>query len=341
MLQTLASESPRWAAYGPAAPAPAPVIGDPGLPLVSVVTPSYNQGRYLRATIASVLGQGYPNLEYIIVDGGSTDESLEIVRSFAGEPRLRWLSEPDRGQSDAINKGWARARGQVLAWLNSDDTYLPGAVAGQVRALLEHPEAGGVYADALYTDADGRPLTRIYGRPYAPQALLRLEIPAQPTVFLRRDLVARVGPLSLERRYSMDSDYWARCARVAPFVQARGLVATYRLHAASKTVGQTGGFYREWLAIAEGFFAAAELPAALRAARGAVIADIYAAIANLEASGGRPAQALRYLAYALQLGGPRPRMLKLPLALAERHLPLGLAARASALWGRLRRGDML
>ncbi len=337
MLQPLADESLLWAAYGPVEKAPPPVIGDPALPLVSVVTPSLNQGRYLRATIESVLGQGYPNLEYLVIDGGSADESLEVLRSYAGEPRMRWLSAPDRGQSDAINKGWSRCRGDILAWLNSDDTYFPGAIASQVRELMADPQAGAVYADAQYTDAAGRPLTRLYGRPYSPAALLRLEIPAQPTVFLRRELVAQIGPLSLGRRYGMDTDYWARAAGLAPFRQARALVATYRLHPESKTVGQFAGFYREWLEVAEGFFAAPGLPAGLRAARGPVVADIYAAMANLEARGGSPAAALRYLAYALASGGPRPRMLKLPFALAERRLPLGLAARASAIWGSLRR----
>ncbi|NTV62220.1 MAG: glycosyltransferase [Oscillochloris sp.] len=310
---------------------------DPALPLVSVVTPSFNQGRFLRATIESVLGQSYPNLEYIVIDGGSSDGSLGILQSYAHEPRLRWLSEPDRGQSDAINKGWARSCGQILAWLNSDDTYLPAAISTQVQALLADPSAGAVYADAQYIDAAGRSLTRIYGRPYSPQALLRLELPAQPTVFLRRELVAQVGPISLARRYSMDTDYWARLARLAPFRQVRALVATYRLHPESKTVGQTSGFYQEWLEVAEHFFAHPDLPGELRAARGEVIADIYAAIANLEAQTGSLPQLLRYLAYALAAGGLRPRMLKLPLVLAERYLPLGLAARASDLWGRVRR----
>ncbi len=336
-MLSLSSESPLWAAYGSAEDAPPPIIGNPMLPLVSVVTPSYNQGRYLRATIESVLSQGYPNLEYLVIDGGSADESLDVLRDYADEPRLRWLSEPDRGQSDAINKGWARCRGHILAWLNSDDTYLPGAIVGQVQALLADPVAGAVYADAQYTDAFGRALTRLHGRPYSPLALLRLEIPAQPTVFLRRELVAKVGPLNLARRYSMDTDYWARAARIAPFCRTRALVATYRLHSESKTVGQFAGFYREWLAVAESYFADSDLPADLRAARGPVIADIYAAMANLEARGGRAADALRYLAYALASGGPRPRMLKLPLSLAERRIPLGLAAHASALWGRLRR----
>lgn len=338
MLRPLAHEAPPWAAYGPVEAAPAPPIADPALPLVSVATPSFNQGRFIGETIASVLGQDYPNIELWVVDGGSSDGTLDVLRSFAHDPRLRWLSAPDRGQSDGINKGWARCRGQVLAWLNADDTYLPGAIRTQVAALLADPGAGAVYGDARYTDAAGRPLGLIAGRPYHPLAVLRLEIPVQPTVFLRRELVARLGPLSLGRRYSMDSDYWARAIRLAPMRQSMAEVATYRLHGESKTVSQQTGFYREWLAIAEDFFADPATDAGLRAARPAVLADIYAAMANMEARAGSLADAARYLGYALTLAGSRPRSLKLPLALLDRLAPFDLAPRASALWGRLRRG---
>lgn len=327
--------SPAWAAYRVAEALPAPIIGDPALPLISIVTPSLNQGSYLAEAITSVLGQDYPNIEYWVIDGGSSDKSLDVLKASA-DPRLSWISAADRGQSDAINRGWARCRGEIVAWLNSDDTYLPGAIRRQVAALQSNPTAGAVYADAQYTDTRGQALTRLYGRPYSPLALLRLELPPQPTVFLRRELVAQAGPLDLSRRYSMDTDYWVRIARLAPLHYAPGLVATYRLHSASKTVGQFAGFYVEWLEIARHFFAQEGLPAELRAARGPVIADIYAAMANLEAARGSPAAALRYLAFAIAVGGMRPRMLKLPLALSERYLPLSLAARASELWGRWR-----
>lgn len=338
MRQPLSQEYPAWAGYAPADPLPAPVIGDPALPLVSVVTPSLNQGVFLAETIASVLGQDYPNIEHWVIDGGSTDGSLAVLRRHAGDPRLRWVSGPDRGQADAINKGFARCRGAVLAWLNSDDTYLPGAIRRQVAALLANPQAGAVYADAQYIDAAGRPLGRIYARPFSPAALLRLELPAQPTVFLRRGLVGRLGPLDISYRYSMDTAYWARAIRLAPFVPTEGCVATYRLHGASKTVSQPTGFYEEWLRIAEGHFAGSGLTPAARRSRAEVLADIYAAMANMEAQVGRAPGAVRYLAYAMSLAGPRKRMLKLPLALADALLGLGLAARATALWGRLRRG---
>lgn len=329
--------SPRWAAYAPPAGLPPPVVRDPALPLVSVVTPSFNQGRYIGATIASVLGQDYPNLEHWVVDGGSSDETLEVLRAHEGDPRFHWVSEPDRGQSDAINKGWARCRGQVLAWLNSDDTYLPGAIGAQVAALLAAPGAGGVYGDVVFTDAAGRPLWRIYGRPFSPAMVLGLKAPPQPGIFLRREVVARAGPLDLGRRYAMDLDLWARAVALAPWARSGALVATYRLHQASKTVAEGAGFYAEWLAVARAYYGRPDLPAEERADRQGVLADIYAAMANLEARGGSPAAAARYLAYAVALAGARPRMLKLPLALLERALPLGLDRRATELWGLLGR----
>src|SRR5579872_2956802 len=114
-------------------------------PLVTIVTPSYNQGRFIRATIESVLTQDYPNIEYIIMDGASTDETADVVRPYLD--RLTFVSEPDRGQSHAINKGFARARGEIVAWLNSDDLFLPGAVRRAVEAFRAAPQSGVVYGE--------------------------------------------------------------------------------------------------------------------------------------------------------------------------------------------------
>lgn len=336
-LRPLATDASAWAVYIPHETLPPPIITDPSLPLVSVVTPSYQQGAFIAATVASVLSQDYPNLEYWVVDGGSRDETLTELERFRHDPRLKLISERDHGQSDAINKGWARCRGQILAWLNSDDTYLPGAIRAQVATLMQTPEAGAVYGDACYTATDGHPLERIAGYPFSPAAVLSLRIPIQPTVFLRRAVVAAIGPLSLERHYSMDTDYWARAISVAPWVWNRDLIATYRLHTSSKTVAQFRGFYADWIAIAEHYYRRSAATPALQRERVTVLADIYAAMANLEARSGRIGDAVRYSAYATLLAGPRPRMLKLPFALLDRRLPLNLAARVTALWGHLRR----
>ncbi len=127
-------------------------------PLVSVITPSLNMGRFIRPTIESVLGQDYPRLEYIVMDGGSSDDTLYILKSYAG--RIACFSEPDLGAADAVNRGFRRAQGSVLAFLNADDTYLPGAIAAAVGALQSHPEAAVVYGNAHWVDAAGRTLGR-------------------------------------------------------------------------------------------------------------------------------------------------------------------------------------
>src|SRR5437773_6556922 len=129
-------------------------------PRISVITPSFNQGQFLEETIRSVLLQGYPNLDYIIIDGGSTDGSVEVVKKY--EPWLTyWVSEPDRGQSHAINKGWQRAHGDVLAWLNSDDTYNPDALRCAAEALQQNPAAGMVYSDMNYIDVSSNVIYRL------------------------------------------------------------------------------------------------------------------------------------------------------------------------------------
>jgi glycosyltransferase involved in cell wall biosynthesis len=205
-------------------------------PLVSIITPSFNQARYLESTIHSVLDQDYPNLEYIIVDGGSQDGSAEIIRGFSD--RLAWwVSEKDRGQTDAINKGFARAKGEILAWLNSDDTYQPHAIAEAVGYLRDWPEVGLIYGDANFIDENGRVIGRF---PAAQTDYRRLRqgyvhIPQQAS-FWRANLWRKVGPLDPSFYFAMDYDLWVRLAALAPVQYTPRLWANFRLHTQGKTI---------------------------------------------------------------------------------------------------------
>ena len=203
------------------------------LPLVSVVTPSFNHGRFIRETIESVLSQSYPRIEYLVMDGGSTDDTVEILKSYGD--RVTWISEPDRGQTDAINKGWRRARGAIVAYLNSDDTYLPGAVAKAVTALQAHPRAGAVYGEGYHVDEAGRVIERYPTEPFDLARLGQTCFICQPTVFLRRDVVEHLGYLDESRRYCMDYDLWIRLAQVSRFVYLPEFLATTRMHPATVT----------------------------------------------------------------------------------------------------------
>lgn len=204
-------------------------------PRVSIVTPSFNQGRFLEATIRSVLEQDYPNLEYIVIDGGSTDESVEIIQRY--QDRLAyWVSEPDEGQTDAINKGFARATGEIFAWLNSDDLYRPGAVREAVTYLLSHPEIGMVYGDADYIDESGKIIGRFPAAQTDYRRLLRgyVHIPQQ-AAFFRAKLWRMVGPLDPTFYFAMDYDLWVRIAALTPIRYHPRRWAAFRIHGGAKT----------------------------------------------------------------------------------------------------------
>ena len=219
--------------------------------LVSIVTPSFNQARYLEATIQSVLAQDYAQIEFILVDGGSTDGSLEIIHRYA-DRFAWWVSEKDRGHADALNKGFAHAHGQVFAWLNSDDTYYPGAVSAAVAFLQAHPEVGMVYADADYTDEHGQVMGRFASRQTDYRRLLRgsVHIP-QATTFYRADLWRQLGPLDLELFFGFDYDRWVRLAKVSRLQYVPKLWATFRLHEQGKSVRNDDQCYPDMIRVYE------------------------------------------------------------------------------------------
>ena len=223
--------------------------GENTLPLVSIVTPSFNQAAYLEETILSVLNQEYPNIEYIIVDGGSTDGSLEIIQRYVD--RLAWwVSEKDQGQTDAINKGFAKAKGEILAWLNSDDTYLPNAVSDAVGYLLMHPEVGLVYGDANFIDEKGRVIGKFPARQTDYQHLRRgfVHIPQQ-TSFFRAELWRKVAPLDPSFFFAMDYDLWVRIAKIAPLQYLPQIWANFRLHGNAKTMAADERCWPEMLRV--------------------------------------------------------------------------------------------
>jgi glycosyltransferase involved in cell wall biosynthesis len=224
-------------------------MSDPNLPLVSIVTPSFNQARYLESTLRSVLDQEYPNLEYILVDGGSTDGSLDIIRRYSD--RLAWwVSEKDRGQTDAINKGLARANGEILAWLNSDDTYEPNAIREAVAFLKDHPGVGLVYGDANFIDENGRVVGRFPAAQTSYQRLRQgyVHIPQQ-SAFWRADLWRKVGPLDPAFYFAMDYDLWVRLAALAPLQYHPRAWANFRLHTGGKTIAADDRCWPEMLKV--------------------------------------------------------------------------------------------
>ncbi|MCX7013773.1 MAG: glycosyltransferase family 2 protein [Candidatus Sumerlaeota bacterium] len=205
-------------------------------PKISIVTPSFNQGRFIEATLRTVLLQGHPNLEYIVMDGGSTDESVEIIRKYA--PWLtHWVSEPDRGQSHAINKGFAKATGEIYGWLNSDDLFLPGALRTVVAARAGNPTAVAWVGDCYEVTADQRVISRD-----APKGLDKDSLAdwgrnwfTQPSCLFSAPGWHKAGGLDETLHYAMDFDLWLKLAALGTFARIAGVLAAATIHPAAKT----------------------------------------------------------------------------------------------------------
>jgi glycosyltransferase involved in cell wall biosynthesis len=234
-------------------------------PLVSIVTPTFNQSHFLRDTIESVLGQNYQRVEYLVLDDGSTDGTAQILAEYTG--RIEWESQPNMGQTPTINKGWQRSRGEIVTWLNSDDTLLPGALEKVVDYFSQHPEVDIVFGDTLFTEEDGTPIEKSKSRGVFDykRFVVECENPiAQPSAFIRRRVVDEAGLLDPHYYYFMDWDFWLRAGMNHRIAYIPETLSTYRLHSQSKTVAQAAKAAPELEYMYRKFFQRADVPPEIR-----------------------------------------------------------------------------
>ena len=230
------------------------MASDSAWPRLSVVTPSYQQGRYLEQTMRSVLDQGYPNLEYIVIDGGSEDSSVDIIRKYAGRLAY-WVSEKDAGQADAINKGFARATGDIMGWLNSDDLLLPRALERITRVFMAEPDTHVVCGHRKTVDENGELIANFICEMPVPFVLQRASVVAQETCYWRRAVYERIGPLNPDFHFALDYEYWQRMLAAGfRFRLIYRFLGGFRHHGESKTSTladvrqrELGAIYRRYL----------------------------------------------------------------------------------------------
>jgi len=208
----------------------------PELPLVSIITPSLNQGRFIKETILSIKNQTHPRIEHIIMDGGSTDDTLDIIKRYDGTYNMQWTSEPDNGMYEAINKGLRKAQGNILAYLNADDLYFPWTVSVVADYLVRYPDSDFVYGDLMFLDLEtGKTGIKLYPR-YARQSLMMGRNLGQPAVFFRRSMLERVGFFDESLKLVADREYWMRAmSKQCRFSKIDEVLAIFRQHGTTQS----------------------------------------------------------------------------------------------------------
>jgi glycosyltransferase involved in cell wall biosynthesis len=283
-------------------------------PRVSIVTPTFNQASFLRETIESVLAQDYSEIEYLVIDDGSTDDTRSLLEAYG--PRVRWWSRSNRGQTPTINEGFQKSTGDIVAWLNSDDTLLPGAVSWAVSAFKRHTAAGVVFGDTLFTEADGSPRQRSTATAPFDYETFVVEchnpIP-QCSSFIRRSAVQGAGLLDPAFYYFMDWDLWLRAGRRWPIVYEPVLLSTYRLHPASKTIAHATRSAPELEFMYHKYFDLDQVPLAIRGRKREAFANMYFTSGGYFQRGGDRAGSRRMAWRALcshPVGLIRPRQMR-------------------------------
>jgi glycosyltransferase involved in cell wall biosynthesis len=270
------------------------------LPRVSIVTPAYNQAEYLAAAMRSVLAQDYPALEYIVIDDGSRDGSLAVAQAIAAEHpgRVQVLTQPNAGQAATLNRGWALASGQILAYLSSDDLLCPGAVTTMVNALQAHPDWGVAYCDCWLIDASGRRVREHIAQDFDVRAMqVDLVCHPGPAAFFRRDVFEANGGWDVRRRQVPDFEFWLRASRRFHFARVPEHLAEYRIHEGSASFqAMSPERADEIVEVVQGFWHGQALTPDIRAS----LARAHSIAAKNHAQAGRPGRALVHLAGAMK-----------------------------------------
>jgi len=271
--------------------------------LVSIITPSYNQAAYLEQTIQSVLTQDYPRIEYMVVDGASTDGSIEIIKKY--ENKLAWwVSEKDKGQADAINKGFARATGEIVAWLNSDDYYLPGTISAAVKIFEENPEVVLVYGDMLAVDQHGRTFNTLKYKQMTLEDLLCFQIIGQPAVFMRRFALQKARGLDPAFHFLLDHLLWIQIAQHGVLMHVDQTWSAARYHVEAKNRAKAAEFGREAFRILDTISQDADLGPLLAKVGRRAFASAHRVDSRYLLDGGQPAKALAAWTRALFIHPP-------------------------------------
>lgn len=296
------------------------------MPLVTIITPAYNRADLVAETIESVLSQDYPNLEYIVLDDGSSDGTLEVIKRYDG--RLRWDSHPNMGETRTVNKGFELARGEIIGVVNSDDPLLPGALSKLVAALLAHPGVVVAYPDWNIIDAGGKTLQQFTAYDYTGYGdMVRRHfcLPG-PAALFRRRVIDEVGGRDPQFRYVADLEFWYRVGCLGDFLRLPEVLATFRVHAGSATSSQRGSLMAdEHLLLMEKLFRQKNLPAELLAYRDEAWSSAYF-VAGCNLGGGNLGKKIDYFTRAIRrapvkyLGEYRRRLLMMLLAFTP--LPL-------------------